>query len=57
MGRRVCEVCGENYNICDIDRDGYRMEPLNPKVPGVCDKEGGKLIIRADDNEDVISNR
>lgn len=30
MARRVCEGCGENYNICNIDRDGYLMEPLNP---------------------------
>lgn len=57
MGRRVCEKCGENYNICHIDREGYLMEPLNPKTEGVCDKDGGKLIIRADDKEEVISNR
>mgnify|MGYP001810863811 CR=1 FL=1 len=35
--RRTCIGCGNSYNICDINRDGYVMEPLNPKVEGVCD--------------------
>lgn len=29
------------------------MEPLNPKVEGVCDACGGKLTIRDDDKKDV----
>lgn len=57
MGRRVCNTCGENYNIYSINKDGYDMEPLLPKTEGICDKDGGKLIIRSDDNEDVISKR
>jgi len=57
LGRRVCEKCGENYNICEIKRDGYDFDPLNPKKQGICDKDGGKLIIRADDNQEVISAR
>ena len=57
LARRVCEKCGTNYNICNINRDGYVMEPLLPKSDGICDKDGGKLIIRSDDNKDVISKR
>jgi len=57
LGRRVCEICGTNYNICEIKRDGYDFDPLNPKKQGICDKDGGKLVIRPDDNEKVISNR
>jgi adenylate kinase len=46
-GRRTCSVCGEIYNV-----------HFNPsKVDGVCDKDGGKLLERADDNEATIRQR
>lgn len=46
-GRRTCSVCGEIYNIY--------FNP--PKVEGICDKDGGKLLQRADDNEETIRQR
>jgi len=46
-GRRTCSVCGEIYNIY--------FNP--PKQDGVCDKDGGKLLQRADDNEEAIRQR
>ena len=46
-GRRTCSVCGEIYNIY--------FNP--PKVEGICDKDGGKLLQRADDNEATIRQR
>lgn len=46
-GRRVCENCGEAYHI----------ETLKPKVDGICDKCGNKLIQRKDDTEEVIWER
>lgn len=46
-GRRTCAVCGEIYNVY--------FGP--PKQEGVCDKDGGKLLQRADDNEDTIRQR
>ncbi len=46
-GRRTCESCGQMYNI-------YTSPP---KQEGVCDKCGGRLIQRADDNEETIRNR
>jgi adenylate kinase len=46
-GRRSCKTCGEIYNIYD--------QP--PKVEGKCDKDGGELLHRADDREDVIRER
>jgi adenylate kinase len=46
-GRRTCSVCGEIYNV--------HFGP--PKVEGVCDKNGGKLLHRADDNEETIRQR
>ncbi|HZO98912.1 MAG TPA: adenylate kinase [Terriglobia bacterium] len=46
-GRRTCSICGEIYNIY--------FGP--PKVQGICDKDGGKLLQRADDNEATIRQR
>lgn len=46
-GRRTCSVCGEIYNVY--------FGP--PKKEGVCDKDGGKLLHRADDTEDTIRQR
>lgn len=46
-GRRVCKVGGEIYNIYDRP----------PKTPGRCDKDGGLLVQRDDDREDVIRER
>jgi adenylate kinase len=45
--RRLCKNCGTVYNI----------RFLKPKVEGKCDKCGGELYLRADDNEEVIRNR
>ena len=46
-GRRTCPKCNAMYHI--------KNSP--PKVEGVCDKCGGKLIQRSDDNEATIRNR
>jgi adenylate kinase len=46
-GRRTCSVCGEIYNVY--------FNP--PKKEGVCNKEGGKLLQRADDNAETIRQR
>ncbi len=45
--RRTCKNCGEVYNT----------RFLKPKVENVCDKCGGLLYQRADDNPEVINNR
>ncbi|MDP4133131.1 MAG: adenylate kinase [Bacillota bacterium] len=46
-GRRECKNC----------RASYHVEDNPPKKPGVCDRCGGELIIRADDNPETIKNR
>lgn len=46
-GRRTCSVGGEIYNIFDRP----------PKVEGICDNDGGELIQRPDDREEVIRQR
>lgn len=58
MARRTCVDCGRAYNFCNINRDGYLMEPLYPKK-GDCQKCNGepKLVIRDDDTEKVITER
>jgi adenylate kinase len=46
-GRRTCESCGQMYNI-------YTSPS---KLDDQCDKCGGNLHHRADDNEETIGNR
>jgi adenylate kinase len=45
--RRICKNCGTVYNV----------RFLKPKVEGVCDKCGGPLYQRSDDNPEVIKRR
>lgn len=45
--RRECSKCGAPYNVISN----------KPQKEGVCDKCGGGLIQRADDNPDTIQNR
>jgi len=49
IGRRMCKECGAIYNI-------YNPE-FQPKVEGICDKCGGELYQRADDNEESMNTR
>jgi adenylate kinase len=46
-GRRVCEKCGASYHIVNIP----------PKVAGVCDACGGKLVQRKDDDPETVKDR
>ncbi len=48
-GRRLCESCNAIYNIND--------ENSTPKVESVCDKCGGKLYQRSDDNLESFQTR
>jgi len=46
-GRRICKNCGATYHLV-----------FNPPAnPGVCDRCGGELYQRADDNEETVQNR
>ncbi len=46
-GRRVCENCGASFHT----------EYKKPKVEGVCNACGGKLVIRKDDEPDTVFER
>ncbi len=46
-GRRICSKCETIFHI----------KNMPPKVDGICDKCGGKLIQRKDDEEETIRNR
>jgi adenylate kinase len=46
-GRRTCRQCGQGYHVM--------FDP--PKKDAVCDKCGGELYQRDDDNEATVSNR
>ncbi|KAB7704629.1 adenylate kinase [Bacillus aerolatus] len=46
-GRRICKSCGATYHLV--------FNP--PAVEGKCDRCGGELYQRADDNEETVQNR
>lgn len=46
-GRRSCPKCGAVYHV----------KNMPPKVDGICDKEGARLVQRPDDTEEVVRNR
>ena len=46
-GRRICKECGATYHLV--------FTP--PAQAGICDKCGGELYQRADDNEATVANR
>ncbi|TDQ06022.1 adenylate kinase [Halanaerobium saccharolyticum] len=46
-GRRVCVGCGATYHV--------KNNP--PEVEGVCDKCGGEVIQRSDDEEETVKKR
>jgi adenylate kinase len=46
-GRWMCSIGGEIYNVFDAP----------PKVPGICDRDGGKLVQRPDDRPEVVKER
>lgn len=46
-GRRVCKTCGSPYHV----------DTMKPKVEGICDRDGGPLILRKDDNLDALTVR
>ena len=48
LGRLTCK-CGASYNS--------EFEKLMPKIAGICDKCGDKLIKRSDDNEESFKVR
>lgn len=46
-GRRACTACGATYHV----------EAAPPKVEGVCDACGGKLVQRDDDKPETVQDR
>ncbi|MBU1853543.1 MAG: adenylate kinase [Candidatus Omnitrophica bacterium] len=46
-GRRLCKDCGANYHIVNMP----------PREKGLCDKCGGELYLRKDDNKETIEKR
>lgn len=45
--RRTCDYCGAVFNIVSVP----------PKIQGICDECGGRLIQREDDTEEAVRRR
>ena len=46
-GRRICETCGTVYHVIHNP----------PQKAGICDLDGGTLLLRPDDAPDTVRNR
>ena len=46
-GRRACTACGATYHVINIP----------PKKEGICDRCGGPLTLRDDDQPETVKNR
>jgi len=46
-GRRTCPKCGA----------GFHVETIRPVKDGICDSCGAELVIRKDDNPEIVKNR
>ncbi|MFY9752374.1 MAG: adenylate kinase [Candidatus Acidiferrales bacterium] len=46
-GRWTCPIGGETYNVFERP----------PKVPGICDNDGGQLMQRDDDRAEIVTER
>ena len=61
VARRICKKCGDIYNILKVDKTingiKYSLPSMKPNVEGRCNKCGGELIQRVDDNPQVIQTR
>ena len=54
-GEVVKRLSGRFY--CPTCNAGYNYPAQMPKVEGICDSDGSKLLRRPDDEEDVVRNR
>jgi len=61
VARRICKDCGDIYNVLKIDKMikgiTYSLPSMPPNVEGRCNKCGGELIQRIDDDPQVIKTR
>ena len=46
-GRRICSECGRSYHV--------KFDP--PQEPGICDRDGGELYQREDDQPETVRQR
>lgn len=58
LGRRKCTICGRNFNVNGVDRDGWNMPPLLPQI-GCKEKCDWDIHWekRDDDTVDIIKER
>jgi len=47
LSRRLCPSCGRIYGPDD----------QNPRIAGVCDRDGDRLLTRADDHQSTVEKR
>lgn len=61
VARRICEDCGDIYSVLNLNTIiasvRYILPSINPNIEGKCDKCGGNLVRRIDDNAEIVKTR
>lgn len=56
LGRRLCLKCDGNFNVNDVDMEGWRLPPTLPTKSG-CSEENCDWETRSDDDVAIIHSR
>ncbi|CRG98950.1 GTP:AMP phosphotransferase, putative [Plasmodium relictum] len=57
LGRRLCNICDNNFNVANIQENNFDMPPILPSKECNTCNGNANLIKRSDDNEEVINHR
>lgn len=57
LGRRICNLCGGNFNTADIHETPYQMPAILPSQDCTICKGDAPLSKRADDSPEIIQKR
>lgn len=59
LGRRLCPLCGSNWNVADVKIGKFMLPPHLPKVgdPCSCRQDESLWTRRPDDVPDIVDNR
>ncbi|VWU48500.1 GTP:AMP phosphotransferase [Hepatocystis sp. ex Piliocolobus tephrosceles] len=58
LGRRICSICQNNFNVTNIQDNNYDMPPLLPSTEClICKGETTNLTKRSDDKKEIIEHR
>lgn len=57
LGRRICPICNQNWNVADVNRGRYVLPPHLPKSCNQCSGTEDEWVKRPDDTTAIIDSR